>query len=559
LVLNTDGTFTYTPHADYHGADSFTYRVQDGNGGTLDIVASIMVNSQNDAPRMTSGREFLVAENSLFVGAVHAVDDDGSIVFSLSPQASDNQLFSIDPATGELRFRAAADFESPQDLNHDNQYDVEVLISDGILTVAESLRVTVTNQFEPATAISDQYVVPEGGRVVVSPDSLVDNDLIFETTPWFTRLVQGPSHGSLTLGSDGTFTYDHDGSETVMDTFRYEIVESNGHLTQALVLLNVLPVDDPTVARDDVILATGTGSIIVSIADILSNDSDVDSAITGIVLAGVSSDISVRLDGSGNLIIDPIQLFAQSSFSYVAISNGIASNVANVEIIMSNGLANSGIGGNSGSQPTNDTVHQDILDGNDPFPATGGSTANPTNSAGPRVNSNGYAPTLADASIRDVGSLVDTVEGDDRFESLYADQGTSDFLLYLNPYKATGAGLQNSHGDLLSMERRRVGVGGLSDIRTNPFEWIADVYGRSEEQNNDLLIAERFSVSSVAIATAGLLSLGYATWMIRGGVLLTTFVSSLPAWQSFDPLVVVEAANRRRDEGESIEEIVEAS
>ena len=31
-----DGTITYTPAANYHGADSFSYTVGDGNGGTRD-------------------------------------------------------------------------------------------------------------------------------------------------------------------------------------------------------------------------------------------------------------------------------------------------------------------------------------------------------------------------------------------------------------------------------------------------------------------------------------------------------------------------------------------
>ena len=35
-AINADGTITYTPAANYNGADSFTYTISDGNGGTRD-------------------------------------------------------------------------------------------------------------------------------------------------------------------------------------------------------------------------------------------------------------------------------------------------------------------------------------------------------------------------------------------------------------------------------------------------------------------------------------------------------------------------------------------
>ena len=35
-TVNADGTITYAPAANYHGADSFSYTIGDGNGGTRD-------------------------------------------------------------------------------------------------------------------------------------------------------------------------------------------------------------------------------------------------------------------------------------------------------------------------------------------------------------------------------------------------------------------------------------------------------------------------------------------------------------------------------------------
>ena len=33
-TVNADGTVTYAPAANYNGADSFSYTIGDGNGGT---------------------------------------------------------------------------------------------------------------------------------------------------------------------------------------------------------------------------------------------------------------------------------------------------------------------------------------------------------------------------------------------------------------------------------------------------------------------------------------------------------------------------------------------
>ena len=47
-VVNADGTYTYTPNANYNGPDSFTILVSDGNGGTDLVTVNITVTPVND-------------------------------------------------------------------------------------------------------------------------------------------------------------------------------------------------------------------------------------------------------------------------------------------------------------------------------------------------------------------------------------------------------------------------------------------------------------------------------------------------------------------------------
>src|SRR5205814_5784119 len=54
LTLNSDGSFSYTPAADYNGSDSFTYKANDGNLDSAVATVSITVTPVNDAPLAVS-------------------------------------------------------------------------------------------------------------------------------------------------------------------------------------------------------------------------------------------------------------------------------------------------------------------------------------------------------------------------------------------------------------------------------------------------------------------------------------------------------------------------
>jgi len=50
LTLNADGSFAYTPAANYNGPDSFTYKAYDGRAYSNEATVSLTVNAVNDTP-----------------------------------------------------------------------------------------------------------------------------------------------------------------------------------------------------------------------------------------------------------------------------------------------------------------------------------------------------------------------------------------------------------------------------------------------------------------------------------------------------------------------------
>ena len=78
----------------------------------------------------------------------------------------------------------------------------------------------------------------------------------------------------------------------------------------------------------------------------------------------------------------------------------------------------------------------------------------------------------------------------------------------------------------------------------------------------DLFVDQTVVGSTVAVSTG--LSVGYVLWLVRGGVLLSSVLSSLPAWRLVDPLPVLAYAQKSpgmapddEDDGESLESLVD--
>ena len=115
VVVNPDGTLTYTPDKDFFGTDSFTYTLTDHAGLTSTTTVTITVNPVNDAPVAAPGSA-AGDEDTLIQGQVAASDVDGdSLTYALVDGARDA---AGNPVAG-LTFNAdgSYSFQGPQDFN----------------------------------------------------------------------------------------------------------------------------------------------------------------------------------------------------------------------------------------------------------------------------------------------------------------------------------------------------------------------------------------------------------------------------------------------------------
>lgn len=137
-------------------------------------------------------------------------------------------------------------------------------------------------KFEPVVtnnspvAISETITVSEGGTVITldgGGNSVLANDTDADGDSLTAIKVTDVSHGSLTLNSDGTFSYTNDGSEFTSDSFTYKANDGTANSNTVTVSITVTPVNDPPVANND--LATVTAGS-TNTLNVLTNDIDPD-------------------------------------------------------------------------------------------------------------------------------------------------------------------------------------------------------------------------------------------------------------------------------------------
>ncbi|MEO0825210.1 MAG: cadherin domain-containing protein, partial [Cyanobacteria bacterium J06642_9] len=238
--------------------------VTDSSGLTdaQDLTVSVTDVAENAAPTITSDgggdtATVNVAENTTAVTDVETNDDNDSegsgLTYSLSGGA-DQALFNIDANTGVLNFNNAPDFEVPGDANGDNNYQVQVTVTDSSgLTDAQDLTVSVTDVVEVSVpdAVDDAFnVTGNVGINVTSTGSIFSNDLGGTPTALFfgatagtsgdnaangTNTITTSNGGTVLLNDDGTFTYNPAAGFDGTDSFFYSSSNAGGSDTAEVV------------------------------------------------------------------------------------------------------------------------------------------------------------------------------------------------------------------------------------------------------------------------------------------------------------------------------------
>ena len=99
VVINTDGTLSYTPKTNFSGNDTISYTVSDGHGGTATSTVAVSVSPVADAPQLISGSIFQLNPGAVTISTTQEVT---RAVLEQETGLSNNALNAIDPPKGAL-------------------------------------------------------------------------------------------------------------------------------------------------------------------------------------------------------------------------------------------------------------------------------------------------------------------------------------------------------------------------------------------------------------------------------------------------------------------------
>ncbi|MBI2826642.1 MAG: DUF4082 domain-containing protein, partial [Planctomycetia bacterium] len=211
---------------------------------------------------------------------------------------------------------------------------VEDVAGNAMATDVVSSFTTAAPPNQAPVAVNNSYSTNEDSVLTIAATGVLANDTDAEGDPLTAAVVTGPTHGTLALNADGSFTYSPVLNYNGADSFTYRANDGTSNSNTATVALTVVSVNDPPFAVTNS-YSTNEGTVLTvsSASGVLANDSDVDgNPLTAALVTGPTRG-ALSLNSNGSFTYTPTANYnGPDSFTYRANDGTVDSNTATVLI-----------------------------------------------------------------------------------------------------------------------------------------------------------------------------------------------------------------------------------
>jgi gliding motility-associated-like protein len=235
MTISGDGTVAYTPNPNAMGIDTVQYIVcEDAHPGTCDIgVITFIISDANELEAVTD--DYQTQVNTAIFGDL-TLNDINAFGHDLITE------LAVAPSNGTVMVNSDGTFTYTPNLNFVG-FDTYLykVCDDGFPTVCDFG--TVNIQVMGSTdllAIDDSFI---GSLNTVLNGNVANNDFNPDGGPTEVNIIpnSGPTDGTLTLNTDGSFQFTPDNGYVGINEFSYLICETTGnlHCDTGLVQINI--------------------------------------------------------------------------------------------------------------------------------------------------------------------------------------------------------------------------------------------------------------------------------------------------------------------------------
>jgi len=545
------GAWSFTPtDANWFGTDQFTVTVTDDEGGTTDQIVSVTLANVEDEANITGDTSGSGNEGTIINGDLNATDVDGltdTTYFTVKTQGT-NGTAAIDAETGAWSF-------TPTDANWfgSDSFTITVTDDEGG-TTDQIISVTLNNVEDEANVTGDTSGSGNEGTVINGDLNATDVDGLTDTT-YFTVKTQGANGTAAIDAETGTWSFTPtDANWFGSDSFTVTVTDDEGGTTDQIVSVTLNNVEDEANITGDTSGSGNEGTIINGDLNATDVDGLTDLTYFTVKTQGANGTAAIDAEtGAWSFTPTDANWFGSDSFTVTVTDD----EGGTTDQIVSVTLANVEDEANIEPPVIEPPPKEEIIDITDPEPED----ETPAPEEEPIIGPNPEPEPIVEEEIVDEDKLTQIDKGIEELIGL-----TGESTLNFSPSEESivisgDTDHQYANKDLKLAELFQIQAlqdqvtnqANLSHWDFNATEIDAEEEARlfskinemSRHLDNDLSREKQNQVEvQVALGSTTGLAAGFISWVLRGGSLLASLMSTVPLLNRFDPLPVVKSRNK---------------